>query len=457
MGKNAEHPTKISLRQPPRIAASALVQTGRFFIDPFQLLQDGFQAHGDIFSARILGVGEWVFLCSPDLVRQMFKAPAESLSAGEVNRNLLGFMLGLDATFTLDGEAHRRRHRLVHPHLNGRKTHQHIPTMREVALRALANWPMDRPFAFLPHAHRMSLDVMTQTMFGQSGLEKIEELSSLFHEFAAKSVRSPLVMMPLLQIDLGALSPWGKVLRLKEKTLRAFAAEIAQRNEILQHEDESDSDIVNSLAHGGDLSNAALLDEIINLLFAGHETTGNALAWCMETLHSHPEILECLRRELDDVLRGQPIEAVHLPDLKYLHATIHETIRYRPLAPMAGMRRAQEPLEIGGYLIPEGFMVTQAFPVMARRPDLFKNPEQFDPQHFYERKFRPFEWNPFGGGTRMCIGKGLAEVELKVVLATLLQHAEFQLAQDGIKPVRSGHFFSPSQGLQVTLKRRAAE
>jgi cytochrome P450 len=118
------------------------------------------------------------------------------------------------------------------------------------------------------------------------------------------------------------------------------------------------------------------------------------------------------------------------------------------------MRRTRKPIEIGGYLVPRGVLVLQGFSIMANRRDLFANPEQFDPRHFYGKRMKPFEWNPFGGGTRKCIGAGFAEVELKVVLATILQHAKLRLGQKRVRPVRAGPFFSPNKGLRMIVEER---
>ncbi len=460
---------------PPCFPSPTPVQTWRFLKDPFALVREARQRHGDIFTLRLLGLGEWTFLASPALVRQMFKAPADVLVAGEINRAQLGFMLGLDATFPLDGEAHRRRQRLVHPHLNGRRIHNHIATMRNVALRALESWPERVPFPFLQRAHRMSLDVMIQSLLGTSDLERVNVLADLFERFAGTGLRSPLIAMPYLQIDLGRFSPWGRILEMRRQVVDSFAAEIARR--IAEHDptaEEETSNIITALARARredgeyELSQASLLDEVINLLFAGHETTGNVLAWVMETLHTHPEVLERLRRELDEVLGNEPIESDHLDRLPYLHAVVYETVRYRPLAPMAGVRLAKQPFEIHdpatsrAWTLPQGAIVTQCFPEMARLPSLFARPDAFDPDHFLDsatseiapRRFEPFQWNPFGGGTRMCIGRGLAEIQLKVIVATLLQNAELRLAQPGARPKRNGLFFSPSQGLKMELVRR---
>ena len=225
-------------------------------------------------------------------------------------------------------------------------------------------------------------------------------------------------------------------------------------------EDEGqDFDIVSMLIQakqpdGSHIPQQTLLQEVLTLLFAGHETTGNILTWTLETILSRPPVLDRLQSELDSVLNGDPIQASHLSELKYLDAVIHETIRYRPIAPFAGVRLVKKEFSAGDYTLPPGMIVTHCFAAMCQQKSLFKRPEEFDPEHFYERKFQPFEWNPFGGGTRMCTGRGMAEVELKVMLATLLQRAKLSLAQKDVRSVRHGVFFAPNKGLLVTVEPR---
>ena len=445
---------------PPSLPLSTLTQTRRFFLDPFDFVEEATERCGDIFSARLLGFGTWVFVGSPPLVREFFKAPVDTLVAGEINRTQLGFLLGLDASFSLDGDEHLVRHRVVHPQLNGRRTHRYIPMMRDITRRALENWPEGKPFALLPQAHRISLDVLTQAMFGDIGRDRLDRLADLFEQFAVKVLRSPLVAMPFLQVDLGRFSPWGRALRLQRAVKAAYGEEIQRRLDSTPEEMavEDTECILDAFIHteqrgGGRLGFQSLLDEVLILTFAGHETTATILTWSLECMLSRPQVLEGVLTELREVLGDRPIEAEDLGKLPYLDAVIQESIRYRPIAPMAGIRLVKKPYAIGDHLLPEGTTVVQCFPAMTRRPELFANPDVFDTDHFYQRKFKPFEWNPFGGGTRMCIGKGLAEVELKVVIATLLQHAQVELRQDKVVPRRHGFFFGPSKGLRIAVRK----
>ncbi len=449
----------MSLDLPPRPSLSVPSQTLRFLRDPFSLLDEAVEECGDIFRLRILGLGSWVFLCSPALIKEMFKAPADILVAGEINRKQLGWVFGSNASFSLDGAAHRERVRIVHPQLNGPNVQAHIGTMRDVMQRAIDSWPDSESFAFLPRAHRISLDVMVHAMFGRSSAERRFELAELFDRFAAKGLRSPIVAMPFLQIDLGSWSPWGRFLALRNQVLDAYRQEIEGRLAEVEVPEGEVPEIIAALIagrqrDGGRLDLDALLSEVLVLLFAGHETTGSILTWTLECILSHPEVEERLRSEVREVVGESPVGPEHLQRLPYLDAVLNESIRHRPIAPMAGIRLAKQDYEIGGYRIAEGSIVTQGFPAMARRSDLFHRPGVFDPEHFFERKMKPFEWNPFGGGTRMCLGRGLAEVELKVAVATLLQRVILRLDQPEVRPVRHGFFFAPNHGLRVALEER---
>jgi len=443
---------------PPQPSIPPIVQTLRFMRDPFSLIADATREHGDVFSLRLLGLGTWVMVGSPRLLKRVFTAPPDVLAAGVVNRQQLGFMLGGDATFCLDAEAHRQRQRLVFPHLNGRSVDAYVELVRRLSEDAIARWPLGRPFALLSEGHRLSLQVLIELLFGGSEPERRRRLLLLFERFATRGLRSLPIALPWLRIDLGRFSPWGRVLELRRTVRREFAEEIGRR----WHQPLSDDgvgDLLSVLAHsrqtdGGRLSEEALLDETINLLFAGHETTGNVLTWCIHALLTHPEVRQRLRAELEEVTGGRPVTASHLPQLPYLEAVIHESLRFRPIAPMAGIRRVERPFALDDYLLPPGTIVAQCFPAMCRRADLFHHPDRFDPEHFLGRKLKPPEWNPFGGGARTCLGRGLAEMELKVIVATLEQRAQLRLAQRRVRPVRSALFFTPNRGMRVVLESR---
>lgn len=441
---------------PPTPHLPALVQTIRFLRNPFALLADCYERFGPIFRLRLLGLGQWVFVGEPEMIKRLFKADPEVVHSGEINQRQLGFMLGTDATFSLDEEEHMTRRRLIHPFFNGKGAKDQIPLIRRRTLRAMDSFPEDI-FELQPWAHRLSLDILGHVLFGASDGARVDGLVEAFDRFASEGLRSKLIMVPWLQIDLGRWSPWGKVLEMRRRVFDSVRELVRER--LADREGFGERDVASAIANTPDrngeyLGEQSLVEELINDMFAGHETTGNVLAWCTECVASRPEVLAKIREELDRELGDRPIEAEDLRQLPYLDAVIQEAIRFRPLAPMAGMRLTKEELELGGYLLPPETIVVQCFPVMARRRDLYERPESFDPDHFLKNRPPAYHWNPFGGGRRMCLGKGLAEVELAVILAELFRFYDVEIAQETVFPVRDGVFFAPSEGLRLQINRR---
>jgi cytochrome P450 len=449
-----------AMKLPPFPSLPAPLQTARFFKDPFSLTKECRRKLGDLFTLRLLGLGNWVFVSQPDHIREVFKAPPDVLVSGEINASTLGFMLGLDATFCLDGDAHLKRRKLMHPFFNGRAVLEKVDLMREVTLAELEKFPAAGPFPFQPWSLHSSLVVVMTLLFGASKPADLEELTEVFENFAHKGLRSPLLMMPFLQLNLGRFSPWGRILGLRKKTFEVFDRAIAERRE--RPEEFAGRDVAAQVCAwrneaGEMLSAESIRDEILNDIFAGHETTGNTLSWCLECALTHPPVLEKLRAELDGVLAGEPIRAEHLKSLPYLLAFLEECFRCRPLAPTEGIRMVKQPFQLGEFLLPPGTIVVHSSPLFAERPEIFEDPDTFEPERFVDRKMKPFTWNPFGGGRRMCLGKGLAEVELAVTVAILFSRYDIKLAQAKVEMERAGFFFAPSQGLLIEVTPRPAQ
>ncbi len=445
---------------PPRPSCSVFAQTSRFLKDPLPLLREAYDECGDVFSLRLLGMGEWAFVCSPETVKEVFKAPADVLDAGGIHRQMFGNIFGYDSTFNLDGRAHRERQKIVFPLLNGPEILQYVPIIFEETAQTLDSWPQDQTFSLLPQTHHISLRILTQAMFGQESPDTIARLVAQFEHFAETGPRSPLVRMPLLQVDLGRYSPWGKIVRLREET-RGMFRELLKRRKTQIAAGEPQRDIMGKLlsaqqSDSTQLSTESALDEILTLLFAGHETTGTALTWIVERVLSHPEVLEKLLTEIESVLGNRPITAGDLRQLKYLDAVINESHRCRAIAPMAAIRVTEKPFPVGDYVVPEGRVVAECLYIMSLREDLYSEPERFRPERFLSQKPQRYEWTPFGGGRRACAGKGLAHLELVAITATLLQRMKLRLASSTNRAVREGHMFIPEHGLRIQAEKRAA-
>ncbi len=187
------------------------------------------------------------------------------------------------------------------------------------------------------------------------------------------------------------------------------------------------------------MSDVELRDELLTLLTAGHETTATALAWAVERLARHPDKLARLR---DEVQAGQTA---------YLDAVVAETLRLRPVISLVG-RRLKEPVQIGEWNLPAGISVVPSIYLVHRRPDIYPNPESFEPERFLDDSPGTYTWIPFGGGIRRCLGAAFAQFEMGVVLSELVRQWGIEPARPASEPVlRRAITETPRDDAQVVL------
>ncbi|MEB3358246.1 MAG: cytochrome P450, partial [Synechococcales bacterium] len=250
-------------------------------------------------------------------------------------------------------------------------------------------------------------------------------------------------------------SPWGKFVEQRSHVDQILYREIRDRRD---HLDPDQPDILTLLllardAEGNPMGDVELRDELMTLLLAGHETTASALAWALYWIHEHPQVRESLLAELDGVSLEEPMAIARLP---YLSAVCQETLRIYPIAPIAVPRMVvNQPFDLQGHAIPPETMIAPCIYLTHRREDLYANAHEFRPERFLERQFSPYEFLPFGGGNRQCVGMAFALFEMKLVLATLL--AQYSLTRVGDRPLfptRRGVTLAPPTALRMVATPR---
>ena len=201
---------------------------------------------------------------------------------------------------------------------------------------------------------------------------------------------------------------------------------------------------------GEPMTDVELRDELMTLLFAGHETTATALTWALYWIHKFPSVRQKLLQELEGM--DVPLDPNALLRLPYLNAVCSETLRIYPVGMLTFPRIVRSSVELMGHSLEPGTIVIGSIYLVHRREDIYPDPEQFRPERFLERQFTPFEYLPFGGGSRRCIGMAFAQFEMKLILSKILSQVELELDDTrSVQPVRRG-LTSGASPVQLVVK-----
>jgi len=430
---------------PPRPDLSRLMMTAGFMLTPTRFLQECQRRCGDYFTLRPATDRLLVLTSDPAAVKQVFTTDPSMLHAGEGNIPLAP-ILGPSSTLLLDGSEHLRHRRLLLPPFHGERMRKYGEVMTEAAEREIAEWPRGRRFAVLPSMQAITLEVIMRAVFGFDDAERRERIGAPLRRLLdSLGSRTQVLALALTSGRNGSLSPWGRFAAARREADTLLFDEIRARRAD-PHGEEGDDIFSLLLAardeDGNPLTEDELRDELMTLLVAGHETTATALAWTLERLVRSPKILANL---LDEQRGGG--------EDPYLDAVIKETLRLRPVVP-AVIRRLQVPMRFGDWELPAGVNIAPSIYLLHRRPDVFPDPLVFRPERFLgDDPPGTYEWIPFGGGVRRCLGASFAMFEMKAVLRVALQSVRFRqvrlAAAEGT--TRRAITLAPTRGGLVTV------
>lgn len=384
--------------------------------------------YGDMFSLPLPYAMKWftpegarfkkaVVVGSPELVKQVFAADAETLHAGE--QSPLRTVLGRHSLLAIDERRHMEQRRLVLPPFHGERMQVYEGIVEEEAIREIESWPEGRPFRTLEPMTRVTLNVILRAVFGVRSGPLMEELRREVP--TAIRIGSRMAGLKPLQRDLGPWSPWGRFERYRRRFQWAVNALVDQARR--DPEPERRTDVLSLFARatheddGSPMTDEEITDQLSTIVAAGHETTATTLAWAIERLRRHPAVLERLVEEAD--AGGHELR----------EATIREVQRTRPVIPGCG-RYTVKPFELGEYVLPKDTVIAVAAPLLHNDPRNYPNPRAFDPHRFVGTRPNPYTWLPFGGGIRRCPGAAFAHMEMGVALGTILRRLELEPATE---------------------------
>lgn len=432
----------------------------KFITQPIEYLDDFAQIYGDTFTVWGRNQTPIVYFSEPQALQQIFNADPSKLEAGRGNRGLK-FLLGDNSLVLLDGDRHQRDRQLLTPPFHGERMRAYGQTICEISREVSDSWKIGKPFNIRQSMQEISLRVILRLVFGVdegARFQQMRQLISSILEITTSPLMSSSFFFPFVQQDWGAWSPWGKILRQKQQIDELIFELIRERR---AESNSNRQDILSLMLaaryeDGSQLSEEELRDELMTLLIAGHETTASALTWAFYWLDRSPEVREKLLKELASA-DAEPSAIAKLP---YLTAVCSETLRIYPIAISAFIRTVKAPLEIMDYKLPVGAVVVPSIYLAHHREEVYPEPKQFKPERFLERQFSQYEYLPFGGGNRRCIGMAFAQYEMKLVLATILSRFEVSLVNKRpVKPVRRGLTLAAPAGMRmvVTGERKLAK
>jgi cytochrome P450 family 135 len=433
---------------PPTIALPRALQVLRFNQRQIEFVFRARRQLGDVFRMRGTVPGGPVVTAHPDHVRSLFTAKPEQ-APSLTGESPLRPIVGPNSTLTAVGARHMRQRKLLLPPFHGEAIARYERMITDAAEREIDDWPVGRPFALAPRMQAITLDVIMAGIFGVEGRPAFgtpEHGLRLATRHLVAASASPVAQLAELW-NVGRSEAVGLTRAGLALLDRPTYAVIASRRRADDLDDRRDilSLLLRARTEDGEaLTDRELRDELLTLVLAGHETTANSLAWTWERLVRAPDAHE---RLLAAVRSGDDAAEV-------IEATITEGMRSRPVIPMIG-RRVTVPWRLGDYAVAAGTPVTMSILLVHHRDDVYPDPFAFRPERWLGRKPGTYEWIPFGGGIRRCLGAALAMAEQRVVLEAIARRLDVEAAEP--EPEHAIHrnvTMIPSRGARVVVRGR---
>lgn len=399
-----------------------------------------------VIRVNLPGLGRALVVSDPVLVKEILNTSTDLLERATTGGASLGDGFGSGSTFSLAGNELLERRKLILPQFHGKRMRSYEPIIEEEVMREIATWPEGREFKTLPSMTAMTLGAILRAVFGAEGAA-LDELYDLVPPMAAL-VGVYLALPPGLRRDLGPWSPGGRYLRYRRRFDAAIYSLIAAARVDPGLEERSDvlALLVRARYENGEpITDQHVADEMLTLLVSGHETTAGSLAWAVERLVRHPQLLTRLTEEVD--AGGSELR----------QATIAEVQRTRPVLDST-VRCTKARIRLGDWVIPENTRIILSIVLVHDSDESFSDAASFNPDRFLGSAAKPRAWIPFGGGVNRCVGAALATMEMDITLRILLREFRFTPtdAPDERRHWR-GIAYAPARGARAVVHRRKSK
>ncbi|GLV53567.1 cytochrome P450 [Dictyobacter sp. S3.2.2.5] len=448
----AQHISAESTRVVPRLNKSESLS---FILsnDPLNTPLRLARKYGDAFYLQT-GRDKVFFLAHPDDIRELLVVQHENFHKGH-GVMMLDRMLG-NGLITNDGDSHRRQRRLVQPTFHRKRIAGYARSMAEAAQQQAHTWRDSQTVDMSQEMMQLTLTIVGKTLFNADVTQEADTVQAAL--VTAMEAFRKLGLSPLGELVERLPLPINARLRRARAQLDKVVYRIIEEH---RRQGSDQGDLLSMLLmardeDGSTMDDRQLRDEVMTLFLAGHETTSNALTWTWYLLAKNPQVRAKLQQEVDSILADRTASIEDLPHLTYTEKVLTEAMRLCP--PVWAIDRiAIRDTNLRGIHIPRLSRVVMSQYVVHHNPSLYPDPEKFDPERWTPeaRETRPkFAYFPFGGGPRLCIGEAFAWTEGILLLATLTQHWEANLAPRARIKFQPAVTLRPQYGVKMTLHQR---
>ena len=442
------------LPQPKEIS---IIQVLNWIFRPMPYMMECAKNYGDVFALKLQGnLPPMLFVHSPEAMQKVLSNDQKELEApGDIN-SIFQYLLGKNSVISLSGKEHQRQRQLIMPPFHGERMRTYAELIENITIKVFNQQPKNQSFNIRDITQDITLQVMMEAVFGIYEGERAEKLKHFLCEILEQGStpwRVIFLYFPKLKETFGISEIWKRQMKKQEQADQLIYQEIRERRENF---DPDRTDILNLLMSAQDengqvMTDVELRDELMTLLVAGHETTATAISWAFYWIHKLPEVREKLLAELDSL--GENYDSNTVFKLPYLTAVCNETLRIYPVGMLTFPRMVKTPISLCGYQLEPGTVVIGSIYLTHHREDIYPEHEKFHPERFLEKQFSPYEFLPFGGGARRCIGLAFAQMEMKLILAKVLKTWSMKLVNtDEIKPQRRGLVTGPNGPINLVIE-----
>jgi cytochrome P450 len=439
---------------PPGHTDFSWARTHQIAHDPLPLLLGAYEEFGPIFSLRLLH-SRVVFMLGPEANHFVTVGHPENFHWRESSFGDLIPLLG-DGLLTVDEDYHDRARAIMMPAFHREQIAAATEAMAVEADKAISALPVGEVVDIYEWMRNLAMRIAMRALLGLDPDEAGKGAAAAEHFERALGYYGIDFQMRLLR---GPGSPWRKLVSSRAVLDEIVFGEIARRH---AHPDPSRTDILSLLtgargAGGEEFTDREIRDQVMTLMFAGHDTSTSTLTFMLHDLARHPDVTRRLHAEQEEVLGGASPTAQQLEkEMPYLDMVLDEVLRLYPPA-WIGPRRAVREFEFGGYTVPKDAYVNYCSWASHRLPEVFPQPEAFIPERFTRERKAALPrgaYVPFGGGSRICIGKRFGQTEVKLVATKLLQRLRIESLPGRTVTIRQMPTLSPRGGLKMRVLLR---